>query len=223
MAYTLADIRQRVLNDKLADTSFDADIVDGFINDAQRDIFNTYELSFQEKIFRGVLPTGGHIFTFPVDYQQAQSFILAGADGSTRELDNTYVPFREFNKHFPDPENTLAGPPVWWTIYAQKLMFNRPTEQEYTLSLFYLKKPTTLSADGDVPEIPEEFEELLVHGAYYRILYRNEDFDQGNFVKDSEYTPLLDKLVARYGKRQTAKPLTIGMPTQSARRRSARR
>lgn len=52
MDYNLVGLRQRVRIDKLDDEEFDSGVIDNFINDTQRDIFNEYELPFQEKIFQ---------------------------------------------------------------------------------------------------------------------------------------------------------------------------
>lgn len=218
--YTLAYVRNRVLDDKLDDTGYDPDIVDRFINDTQRSIFNTYELPFMEKVFRGTLPVDASIFTFPVDYQMQQSLVIVSPEGQIRDISNNYVDFREFNRIYPVPDNNDAGMPSIWTIHGGRLYLDRKTDQEYTLSLYYLKTPAILEDDGDVPEIPIEFEEVLVLGAYYRVLQRNEDFDQAAFVKNGDYTDELDKMVARLGKRQTGRPQVMGQPlrTQRARR-----
>ena len=37
---TLADLRKRVMIDKLDDEDYEPEIIDNFLNDAQRDIFN---------------------------------------------------------------------------------------------------------------------------------------------------------------------------------------
>lgn len=223
MAYTLADLRNRVLNDKLDDISYDPGIVDRFINDTQRQIFNTFELPFQEKVFAGILPAGAYIFTFPPDYQQAQSFVMTAPTGYLKDLSHSYVNFRDFNTWFPTPGITQAGPPDSWTVYGEKLYVNRPTDQSYTLSLFYLKTPDTMTSDGAIPEIPEEFGEVLVLGAYYRILERNEDFDQAAFIRDGDYTDQVDLMVQRLGKRQSATPSTMRQTHRNQGRRIHRR
>ena len=222
MAYTLADIRDRVQTDKLDDTGFDPDIIDGFINDTQRLIFNTYELGFQEKIFAGTMSAGGYIYTFPSDYQQAQSMVIAGANNFKKDLTECYVDFRDFNAMYPTPQFNDEGAPSVWTIYEGKIFFDRPTDQDYNLSLFYLKTPDELDADADVPEIPEEFQEVLVLGAYYRCLGRNEDFDQAAYVKNNEYQPQVDLMVARLGKKQTGNPTTMRLPRVGGTRRATR-
>lgn len=208
MAYTLATIRNRVYTDKLDDTSIASGTIDNFINDTQREIFNTYELPFQEKVFLGNLPPGASIYTLPTDHQTTQSMVLTNAN-QRLDLTRNYVDFRDFNYSYPTPDQYTAGAPSLWTLYGNQLYFSRPTDTTYTISLFYLKTAKTLSGDTDVPEIPEEFSELLVLGAYIRALEFNENFDQAAFVRGQDFNPLLDLMVARLSERQTGKPSVI--------------
>lgn len=224
MAYDLSYIRDRVLDDKLDDTSFDPDIVDRFVNDAQRSIFNTYELPFAEKVFAGLLSIGDYIFAFPDDYQALQALKIVDPNENRRDITKLYMPFRQFNESFPTPANNTAGTPGAWTIHGSRLYFDKPTDQAYTLELYYLKKPTKLEDDSDVPEIPEEFEEALVLGAYYRVLERNEDFDLASYYKNGDYTDELDKMVNRLGLRVKGAPTIVGQPQRPYMgRRSGRR
>lgn len=223
MDYTLAGIRNRVLDDKLDDTEFDPEIVDRYINDTQRSIFNTYELPFMEKVFDGALPIGGTIFTFPDDYQLQQSFVIVSPDGHISDITDNYMDFRDFNRVYPTPQLNDAGTPSAWTIHGNKLYIDRPTDQAYTLRLFYLKTPEYMDDDADVPELPSEWEEVLVLGAYYRCLQRNEDFDQALFIKNGDYTDELDKMVGRLGRRQTGKAVRIGQPMRVGGRRTSGR
>lgn len=222
MAYTLATLRNRVLDDKLDDTSFDPNIVDRFLNDAQRAVFNTYELPFMEKVFVGLLPSGGTIYTFPDDYQIEQSMVLTDPSSVRRDLTDNYVDFRTFNSQYYLPTAGTPGTPSVWTIHGNKMYIDKPTDQNYTLTLFYLKSPDTMENDNDVPEIPEAFSEVLVLGAYYRILQRNEDFDLALSIKNGDYTDELEKMVERLGKRQTGKAMSMANPTRVARSRRRR-
>lgn len=212
MAYDLSYIRNRVLEDKLDDVEFDPGVADNFINDAQRSIFNSYELPFQEKVFNGTVPLAASIVNFPSDYQVAQSMVLKADDGTSVDITYNYLEFREFNKRFPAPDTREAGKPTIWTSYGDKLYLSQPTDQNYTLSLFYLKTPAVLEDDSDIPEIPEEFQEVLVLGAYYRILERNEDFDQAAFVKNGDYADEVAKMLNRLAKRQAGKPHLMSAP-----------
>jgi len=198
MDYNLVGLRQRVRIDKLDDEEFDSGVIDNFINDAQRDIFNEYELPFQEKIFQGTVPAGSTMFQSPSDLAQLQSQTMADVPG----FSNSKMKWRDFFQAFPDNMNQTPGAPSAWTLYAQNIIFDKPTDQDYTFTLFYIRKPKLLSGDTDVPEIPEDFAELLVLGAYIRVLKRNEDFDQAAYVQN-DYDRQLDLLVARYGFRES--------------------
>lgn len=211
MSYTLADLRNRVVNDKLDDPSFDGPTVDRFINDTQRDIFNTYELPFMEKTFEGLLPTGQRIFQFPDDCQLVQTATITTPDGQQKNIMNGYIDFRTFTQKFPTPSNSIAGSVQYWTSYAGKLYTSAPTDVPYTLEIFYIKKPKELVDNTSVPEIPEEFQEVLILGAFKRVLERNEDFDLAGVI-GNQYNDQLDKMVARYGYRMSNGPTIIKQP-----------
>lgn len=213
MDYNLAGLRQRVRIDKLDDEEFESSVIDNFINDTQRDIFNQFELPFQEKIFHGTIPAGATMFELPSDLAQAQYFTMAGVPG----FNSTQMRWREFFNTYPDVANSAAGAPSSWALYAGNVVFNQPTDQEYTFTVFYIRKPQKLTQDSSVPEIPEEFEELLVLGAYIRVLKRNEDFDQAAFVQ-VEYDRLLDLLVSRYGFRVSDGAVKMKSGQRSTRR-----
>ena len=218
MDYNLASLRNRVVLDKLDDEEFDPGIVDRFINDTQRDIFNQYELSFQEKIFAGTVTQGTTMLLLPSDAATVQSFVVTSPDGKQHNMIDQYLPFREFNTHYPTPSLNEQAAIGNWTLYANNIIFSAPTDNTYTLTTYYIRKPVVLVGDGDIPEIPEEFSELLVLGAYIRILERNEDFDQADYVR-GQYNTLLDLLVNRYGYRKSTGAIKMKNRQVSTRRR----
>lgn len=210
MDYTLQAIVQRVQVDKLDDDEFDTGIISNYVNDTQRDIFNQFELSFQEKIFAGTLPSQATMFNMPDDLALLQRAILTnGTD--IQDISKKYMPWRNFLDIYPDPNTNTAGQVTNWTSYAGNIILNCPQEDEQTLTMYYIKTPKVLALPTDVPEIPQEFEELLVVGAYIRCLKFNEDFDQAAFM-EGEYNKMLDLLVSRYGARVS--PGSIKMANQ---------
>jgi hypothetical protein len=210
MDYTLQAIVQRVKVDKLDDDEFDTGVITRFVNDAQRDIFNQFELTFQEKIFAGTLPASSTMFSVPDDLALLQRAILTnGTD--IQDISKKYMPWREFLDTYPSPSSNTAGDVSNWTSYAGNIILNCPQEDEQTLTMYYIKKPIVLTTGTQVPEIPEEFSELLVLGAYIRCLKFNEDFDQAAYV-EIEYNKNLDLLVTRYGGRIS--PGSIKMANQ---------
>jgi hypothetical protein len=210
MDYTLQAIVRRVQVDKLDDDEFDTGIIGRFVNDTQRDIFNQFELSFQEKIFAGTLPAGSTMFNVPDDLALLQRAILTNGD-NIQDISKKYMPWRDFLNTYPSPTTNPTGDVSNWTSYAGNIILNCPQEDEQTLTMYYIKKPIVLTTGTQVPEIPEEFSELLVLGAYIRCLKFNEDFDQAAYV-EIEYNKLLDLLVTRYGGRVS--PGSIKMANQ---------
>lgn len=215
MDYTLQALISRVQKDKLDDDEFDAVTISNFINDTQRDVFNNFELSFQEKIFAGTLPSQSTMFDMPDDLALLQHATLTNGS-SVQDITKKYMPWRNFVEAYPDPSVNAAGKVSNWTSYAGNIILNCPQEDEQTLTMYYIRKPIVLVTGTQVPEIPEEFSELLVLGAYIRCLKFNEDFDQAAFV-EIEYNKMLDLLVSRYGGRVS--PGSIKMANQQIRMR----
>jgi len=205
MDYNLAALRTRILVDKLDDIEFDPDVVDRFINDTQRDIFNEFELPFMETMFSGVIPSGSILFKLPKNVAQIQSQVITAPIEGAHDLKTDYMLFREFNLRYPVPEISQPGPINKWTLYANNMMLNAPTDKEYTMRMFYISKPINLIEDADIPQIPEEFSEVLLLGAFLRIQKRNEDFDLAA-ITEQEYAKQLALMVARYGVRTTNGP-----------------
>jgi hypothetical protein len=215
LEHTLSGIRNQVLDDKLDDTSFDPAVVDRFINATQRDIFNTYQLPFTEKVFSGALPVGNYIFQMPTDLQSVLSIVITAPDGQQRSINNRFMAYKDFNASYPTPLNNEAGPITAWTLFGGKMYSNTTIDQSYQMDTFYIKKPITLTDDADVPEIPEEFQEVLVLGAYKRVLERNEDYDMAAVI-GNQYNDQLDKLVGRYGFRISSGPVIMKQPNRRA-------
>lgn len=214
MDYTLQAIAQRVKTDKLDDDEFDTGIINRYINDTQRDIFNQFELPFQEKIFAGTVPGSSFMFNVPTDLALLQHATMAGTPG----FFGTRMPWRKFFETHPDSANETPGKPTAWTLYAGNIVFDKPLDEDATLTMFYIRKPIVLTQGTQVPEIPQEFEELLVLGAYIRCLKFNEDNDQAAY-HEVEYNKLLDLLVTRYGARLSPGSVKMANQQISTRRR----
>ena len=208
MSYTLAGIRNRILVDKLDDEDFDTQVLDNFINDAQRDIFSEFELPFTEKIFTGNLPQGAFMFQFPDDVSHLQSVVVIDEAGRAIDIRDKFLDFQEFNSRHPSPVSNDQGSIMYWTLYGGKMITSRPVDLEYTMTIYYNKVPKTLLDDGDIPELPAEYEELLVLGAFYRVQYREGDSDEGLLTK-SEFRTKLEQMANRYGFRIGGGPIRM--------------
>ena len=211
MEYNLKGIRDQVILDKLDDESFDPATVDRFINTVQRRIFNTFELPFMEAVFSGVLPAEQRIFVFPPDVQSVKGVVITAPTGEQTNITEKQLRYKDFLTKYPTPANNTPGPINEWMSFAGKIYTSAPTDVAYQMDTFYTKKPKLLVADTDTPEIPEEFQELLVLGAYELVLKRNEDYDLAAVIRD-EYREQLDLLVDRYGLRMGDGGITMAQP-----------
>lgn len=218
MDYTLAGLRNRVKIDKLDDPGYESSVIDNFINDAQREIFNTNELYFAEKIFKGTLPTGETSFILPSDLVTPQMLILIAPDNSVYDITQHYMGFRDFFQSHAAAEFRDAARPSVWTLHGKQMYISTPTDQQYILKTLYLKSPALLVNDTDVPETPEDFSEALILGALYRCQLRNEDYDIAAGTK-AEFLEMMDSIIQRLGKRQVGKTLTMGQPNRMVLRR----
>lgn len=204
MAYTLSDLVTKVQN-RIKDTGFSSAVIKNFINDAQRDIFNEYQLPFMEATQTYTLAAGTSDITngsgLPSNFVQPIDVMLTTAG---LESTLTYKDYQEINLLHPDPSDTTANPsnvPQYWYKYGSTIRVYPAPASAYTVSLLYLKEPTELSADADVPEVPSEFEEILVVGAAYRVFQVKDNYDKAG-VLENKYTELLQKLASRYSQTQ---------------------
>lgn len=208
MAYTLGDITTRV-RERVRDSGYATNEITSYLNDTQNDVFNEYRLPFMETTQSYTLASGASDITngsgLPSNYVQALDLILTT---SGREK---VIPFRDvrtIDELYPDPDDQTAhppGPPEFWYYYGETIRVYPEPNDAYTLTLRYYKKPTALSANGDVPDLPSEFEELLVVGAAYRVLQVKDNYDQAG-VLENKYNELLQKLVVKYSQPQVGTP-----------------
>lgn len=208
MAFTLGDIVTRV-QQRIRDTGYSTTEIKNYINDTQRDVFNEYRLPFMQTSQNYTLDTSTSDITngsgLPSSFVQAIKLVVTTAG---REQDIPWIDYKELLANFPDPDDTTkhpAGEPRFAYKLGTTIRVYPKPDQAYTTTLYYFKEPTALSADADVPEIPSEFEELLIIGAAYRVLQVKDNYDQAAIL-ENKYMELLDKLVARYSQTQVGSP-----------------
>jgi hypothetical protein len=211
MAYQLSDIRTKV-QQRVRDTGYSSSEITNYINDTQNDVFNEYRLPFMQTSQNYTLATDTSDITdgsgLPTNYVQAIDLILTT---SGQESVLQYIDFTELDRMYPDPDDTTAHPaniPQYWYFYDDTIRVFPFPNQAYTVTLKYYKKPTALSSDSDVPEIPSQFEELLVVGAAYRVMQVKDNYDQAAILQN-KYDEILQKLVVRYSQPQVGQPIIM--------------
>lgn len=208
MSYVLSDIVTKVQN-RVRDSGYSTAEIKNYINDTQNDVFNEYRLPFMETTQAYTLTIGVADITngggLPTNYVQALDLTLTTA---AREKLLRYRDVREIDAMYPDYEaNTSfpSGEPNDWYYYGETIKVVPEPDVAYTLTLRYSKKPTLLSSDSDVPELPSEFEELLVVGAAYRVLQVKDNYDQASILQN-KYDEILQKLVVKSSQAQVGAP-----------------
>jgi hypothetical protein len=200
MTYNLGAVRTR-LQQRLDDTSFDTATSNQFINDGQRDILNSRRFTFMEAEASLTTTLGSSALTgLPSDFQVP--ITLRNITSYPKLL--TYIEYDDFDGGIPDPSIVSNGVPAAWYIFANVPAIYPSADGTYTIKMRYLKKPTELTADIDVPEVPEEFSEVLVLAAYKRALEFNDENDKAQLIQ-LQVDELIEKMDERY-KRQIGVP-----------------
>ena len=134
----------------------------------------------------------------PANYVQVVDLILTG-DGEK------YIPYKDVVEVDKDDYDDDTKAPQYWYKYADTIRVYPAPATAYTVTLRYYKSPTEITLDAAVPEIPPEFEEMLVMGAAYRVLQVKDNYDQAG-VLQNKYDEILQKLVKKYTQVQTGQP-----------------
>jgi hypothetical protein len=106
--------------------------------------------------------------------------------------------FEDFDVQYPQPELFDSNTPILWYYFDDTVKVFPTPDQAFTVRLRYVKTPTELSGDSDVPEIPSEFQELLVLGAFRRALEFNDNYDQAVVIQ-AQMNEQIDSITKRYG------------------------
>jgi hypothetical protein len=177
MAYDLSSIRQQVRN-RLSDQNFDTGMIDQFINDEQREIFNYFDLPFNRTTIEHTVTQGNNTIALPSGHQKTKGLRIISPQNYDYDLSRRFIPWARFKSYFrQDPDYYSDGVLDWWTIYNDNIEFANNADRTYVLEQDYLVSPIVLTEDNDEPELPEEFQEILVLGALVRCLEVNDDND----------------------------------------------
>lgn len=202
MAYTLGDLRTTVRN-RIADPNFSTALIDQFINDEQREIFGYYDLPFNRAVTTHTLTSGTNTINLPAGHQKTKGLRIIAPQNDDRDLSRFYLPWNRFKQNFREASYYSDTDPTYWSIYDTQIVFSYNSDKNYTLQHDYLITPTELTEDADVPELPEEFREILVLGAMVRAYEVNDDNDIAQY-QQSKKNLLIGAMLKRYSPQQSA-------------------
>lgn len=200
MAYNLLSVRTNVRN-KLDDDSYEQTFLDRAINYAQWKITNKYKLKFMEASGTLSVNTNDLQVALPADHHETLYLRITSPVGLRMDMTQRFMNYADFLNLYIDPSANQVARPYNWSEYASKIKFSSPSDQAYTLAIDYLRKSLTLVNDTDVPDIPEEFQELLEIGAYMRIAKREDNYDIAT-SENPDYVALLTDLLHVYGRQK---------------------
>jgi hypothetical protein len=208
VAYTLSDLVSRVQS-RIKDTGFSGTQIKQFIDDTQNDVFNEYRLPFMQTTQNYTLAAGTADITngsgLPTNFVQAIDLFI-----TTSGLEKV-IPFLDIStvdNEFTDPSDTTAHAsniPQYAYKYGETINVYPAPASDYTVTLRYYKRPDELTDDADTPDIPQEFRELLVVGAAYRVFQVKDNYDKAAIL-ENKYMELLSKLAVKYSQTQVGQP-----------------
>lgn len=212
MAYTLTDLKTK-LRTQIGDSSIDSTILLDALNYTEQSIFNTVELTLNSTYQSNTVAAGANTLTtaLPSDLQKITALYITSPTAYAQDLTECFVSPKEFRKMYPLVNTT--NPLKYWTFWTG-VEFSTLADQEHTIRIDYTKSVPLLSADSDVPTIPQSFEELLIVGAKMKIYEQKEDFDYaGQF--QTRYGDLLEAFLTRYSTRQVDGQFIMPGPRQT--------
>lgn len=203
MSYDLGAIITKVQN-KLDDTGFSSTILTDFANDTQRELFNNKFMQFMETSANFSINAGdSSLGTLPTDLQLPINLRITSPTALYKVLDPMTA--EDFDNTFGSANAllTTGTPFIWYPFGTADINFYPIASTAVTMNLRYYKVPTELVNSTDVPEIPVEFQEILVLGMYKRALEYNDSFDQSAYIT-VKMEKLVDDMSRRYSPKSSA-------------------
>ena len=199
MTYTLSSLRTAV-TDRLGDDSLGNRKLNQWANDTNREVCNSRRWRFMETSFNGNVTIGETTYNLPTDFQAAINFTVNDPDNNAQFVN--FIPYEEFDQLYPDPTALEDAQPTLWTFYGNSLILGPGApDQEYTMQLRYIKQPTELSDDTDVPDVPEAFQEIMILGMLKRAQMAADNYDFAQVITQ-DFERQMDFMTERLQARQ---------------------
>lgn len=199
--YNLGTLISEV-QDELQDASFSQERIVRYLNQTYFELFGEVPFSFFEKTYKYETVDGGEV-ELPKDFQ---SVIRIVVEKERMKMPLKYLAPRDYFA-------AIQSQKVYrYTLIGNTMHFYLPKDKEcdgdgpepdefYTVKIYYLAKPTKLTALTDVPIIPAEYGEILILGALVRAERRRGNYDFAQ-IYDNHKNELITNMAMRYGPRQ---------------------
>lgn len=207
IAYDYIGLKNK-LTTQIGDPNLDSTVMGDALNYTQQSIFETFDLTLNSGSQTNAVAVGANTLTtaLPTNFERVSSLYISAPSALATNLTEYFVPVKKFRELYPN-SGTNTGPIQYWT-YWTSIEFALLSDQAVTVKIDYVKSVPFLTADTDVPTIPQPYEELLMLGAKMRIYEQKEDFDYANQFSN-RYADLLEAFVTRYSTRQVDNQVII--------------
>lgn len=149
-------------------------------------------------------------WVLPDEHGRNKLTVYPVADGVGQEHEINYIEFEEWRRRYARGTQ-VAAPPVHYSVdFQNKLCFGPIPSANHIVKGLYRKANQVFSANGDIPEMPARFHDMIKHGALLLL----SEFDEAAFPvaaerrKYASFMTALEQSQLFRGKRIiTAKPL----------------
>lgn len=211
MAYTFLNVQDRALDFNYG--TADRTRMKSAINIAYRDLATRHKWTFLET--SAAITTTATVATTSLAPTRFMEFGRLRPDSAITTTTPEYIPWNLYDSDSLytrySEQNMASGIPTQFSIYDGNIYWNPIPDQVYTYELFYWEYPVELSADGDVPAIPEPDRDVLVFGALKYLALRDNDLQRMQLYQD-QYEGMLAKMWAQDKQRQRHSPRKIPLP-----------
>lgn len=154
--------------------------VDDFIDLAESKMYNNEHATLTVDNFENVTTlqtvAGTNAVALPTGYLSQRSLTIT-ASGAEREL--------FYNTPAAIPKRAASGIPVYFTIEAGNIVFDRTPDGVYDLQFTYLGKPTALSSTNQTNSVLTNYPEIYLYGALSELYkYTSEPDDSASYFND---------------------------------------
>lgn len=201
MAYDLSSLITSVRK-RAKDTTFDSTLITDFIQSTQSEVLGRSRFPFMEETDTDSVNEGDTDYQLYSDVEVILSLHLV--DANDLVVRPGYLGYPEFYERY-DPETASKSSPLRYTVFGNTVMWNAPLDRNYTVHIKYLKSPSILSLDSDVPSIPERFKEILIRGALAGVEEYRGNFDLAS-IHLRKVEELTEDMLSRLSLRQLATP-----------------
>lgn len=201
MAYTFLALKTKLAT-QISDPNVDTTITGDALVDAEQEIFNKFTITLNSDTQSNSILSGTRtlVSALPTDFQRINNISITAPAAYAKSLKDQYLNPNDFRTQYNAYAQSITAPLGAWT-YISSVEFGNLADQNYTLLLDYTKYVPIMSADADVPTVPEPFRELLMLGAKIRIYENKEDFDFAQQFQN-RYADLLQDFLTRYSTNQ---------------------